>query len=278
MQVVQPVHYTHPYLLDPTHPVTINLIGCGGTGSQMLSQLARIHVSLVALGHPGFVVTVFDPDTITESNVGRQLFSVSDLGQNKAVVLVGRINRFYGLGWRAAPFKFSKTNKEQISWANITITCTDNVVSRWFVAEQGYKMARSSKGTYSAHSIPYYWLDIGNSKTTGQAVLGTFGAIPQPKKTNGTVGVLQTITDMYPNLREFEDKDTTPSCSLAEALGRQDLFINSMLAQLGGQLIWRMFRSLKAEYHGVFLNISSLTTNPIPVKPICEQIKIENTI
>lgn len=31
------VHYTDSYLMSPQHPVTVNLIGAGGTGSQVLT-------------------------------------------------------------------------------------------------------------------------------------------------------------------------------------------------------------------------------------------------
>ena len=51
------VHYTDSYLLVPQHPVTVNLIGGGGTGSQVLTNLARLDVTLRALGHPGLFVT-----------------------------------------------------------------------------------------------------------------------------------------------------------------------------------------------------------------------------
>jgi PRTRC genetic system ThiF family protein len=70
--------------------VTVDLIGCGGNGSQMLTGLARLDRALRALGHPGLVVTAWDPDTVSEANVGRQLFSPSDVGLNKATVLVHR--------------------------------------------------------------------------------------------------------------------------------------------------------------------------------------------
>ena len=37
------VHYIDNYLIDPQHPVTVNLIGAGGTGSQT-GQLPDIRV------------------------------------------------------------------------------------------------------------------------------------------------------------------------------------------------------------------------------------------
>ncbi len=78
------VHYIDNYLLNPQNPVTVNLIGAGGTGSQVLTNLARLDVTLRVLNHPGLFVTVYDPDVVTESNIGRQLFSSSDIGLNKA--------------------------------------------------------------------------------------------------------------------------------------------------------------------------------------------------
>lgn len=88
------IHYTDRYLLNPHHPVTVFIIGAGGTGSQVATNLARMSIALQALGHPGLHVTVFDPDTVTEANIGRQLFSESELGLNKAVALVTRITAF----------------------------------------------------------------------------------------------------------------------------------------------------------------------------------------
>ena len=78
------IHYTDQYLLNPYHPVTVFVIGAGGTGSQVVTCLARMGMALQALGHPGLHVTVFDPDTVTGANIGRQLFSEAETGLNKA--------------------------------------------------------------------------------------------------------------------------------------------------------------------------------------------------
>ena len=73
------VHYIDNYLINPQHPVTVNLIGAGGTGSQVLTCLARLDTALRGLGHPGLFITVYDSDIVTEANIGRPLFSPSDL-------------------------------------------------------------------------------------------------------------------------------------------------------------------------------------------------------
>ena len=93
------IHYTENYLLSPHHPVSVIVIGAGGTGSQVITSLARMDRALQALGHPGLYVTVYDPDAVSESNIGRQLFSEPEIGLNKAVALVTRINRFFGTAW-----------------------------------------------------------------------------------------------------------------------------------------------------------------------------------
>ena len=127
------IHYIDNYLLSPHHPVSVHIIGAGGTGSQVATNLARMDMALRALGHPGLHVTVFDPDTVSEANIGRQLFSESEIGLNKAVALVTRINRFFGSTWVAEDRRYPvrKTGKEgKGHTANIVITCTDNIRSR----------------------------------------------------------------------------------------------------------------------------------------------------
>ena len=104
------IHFTDRYLLNPRHPVTVFVIRAGGTGSQVITNLARMSMALQALGHPGLHVTVFDPDTVSQANIGRQLFSETELGLNKAVSLVTRINCFFGF----LPGIFLKT-AQQIS-------------------------------------------------------------------------------------------------------------------------------------------------------------------
>ena len=47
------IHFTDRYLLNPRHPVTVFVIGAGGTGSQVITNLARMNMALQALGHPG---------------------------------------------------------------------------------------------------------------------------------------------------------------------------------------------------------------------------------
>ncbi len=177
-------HFTHGYLLDPRHPVTINLIGAGGTGSQMLTALARTDSALMNLGHPGFRVRVYDPDTVSATNVGRQMFFPSDVGQGKASCLVSRVNAGFGTDWEAETRIYPTQPKDltEDDLANIFITCTDNISSRYELAKVLEYLAEARKENPDDHRKPFYWLDMGNARTTGQAVIGTIPkSIKQPK-------------------------------------------------------------------------------------------------
>ena len=82
------IHFTDKYLLSPYHPVTVLVAGAGGTGSQVITNLARMSVALQALGHPGLHLTAFDPDTVTRQpffrlRVGGQGMPLSDHNQRR---------------------------------------------------------------------------------------------------------------------------------------------------------------------------------------------------
>jgi len=260
------VHFTDKYLISPTNPISINVIGAGGTGSQMLSALARMNHSLIALGHAGLQVSVFDDDTVSKANLGRQLFSQAELGLNKGVAIVNRLNRFYGTNWKAIPKRYDKKITERLpreTRANITISCVDSVQARFEIAEI---LAQSTMGI-SEQNKPLYWLDTGNGKFTGQVVLATIGDIAQPRsKRFGTVSKLPFVTEEFKHLfNQAEQDDDTPSCSLAEALEKQDLFINSTLASVSASLLWQLFREGMIYDRGFFLNLKGFRMQPLKV-------------
>lgn len=98
---------------------------------------------------------------------------------------------------------------------------------------------------------------------TARPGLAVSGKIKQPKSQQyKTVGSLKVIT-RYVRYARVKETDSGPSCSLAEALEKQDLFINSTLAQLGCNLLWKMFRHSMIEHQGLYLNLATMKVNPI---------------
>lgn len=249
-------HFTHEYITNPRHRVTVNLIGAGGTGSQVIGALARMDYALYKLGHPGLAVTIIDDDVVSEANIGRQLFSASDIGLPKANVLATRINSFYGTDWEAKKMIYDGLNSEP---ANITITCVDNVNARIVI---GKNLKR--KRCYD-DQLPIYWLDFGNQLDRGQIILGTLNNVKQPKSQKyKTVKSLKCVDEFF-DLSEVNEEDSGPSCSLAEALRKQDLFVNSFLAQTGCVLLWKLFYDGNIDMQGAFVNLSTMNVNPIKI-------------
>ena len=259
------VHFTDNTLINPTNPVTVNLIGAGGTGSQVLTALARMNHALSELNHAGLSVRLWDDDVISEANLGRQLFAESELGLHKSVALINRTNRFFGTNWKAETQKFEKDDLGKLQSnmkSEIYISCVDSVKSRFDIAEILNEL-KIDKGYYRNQCK--YWMDFGNSQFTGQVLLSTIGNIKQANSDKyETVENLPFITEEFGELlKQSEEQDDTPSCSLAEALEKQDLFINSVLAQMGSSLLWSLFRNGLIENRGFFLNLINFQSQPI---------------
>jgi PRTRC genetic system ThiF family protein len=258
------VHIVNKEILQPYNPVTINLIGAGGTGSQVLTALARMNHALISLNHPGLMVRVFDDDTVNRANLGRQLFTTAELGLHKSVALINRINRFFGSNWKAVTEKYDKAYSGENASATITIGCVDTVLARLEIAQILKKLNRSMG---NSRNQPLYYMDFGNSRETGQVILSTVGKIAQPvSKQYRTIESLPMVTDEFGELLSASEAgDNTPSCSLAEALTRQDLFINSALANVGASLLWQLFREGIIFNRGFFLNLKEFKTQPLKV-------------
>lgn len=232
-------------LCNSKFPVTIELIGAGGTGSQVLQQLGRIHMALQAMSRPGLMVRLWDGDLITPANAGRQLYTRSEYDRNKADVLIERINRFYGTGWHSIARHMSEEDvRTSEICSNILITCVDKVAARELMQINVYEILPSMVNTHDGFKN-HFWIDTGNSKTTGQVICGS-------RKHQ-----LPTILDIEPNLRKFEDQDDSPSCSLAEALDRQHLFINTIIGNICGMLVFDICSKPILTWYGAYINMDA---------------------
>lgn len=253
-------HFTAPELLNPTNPVTVCLIGAGGTGSQVLTGLARMSHSLQQLGYAGFQVNLWDDDIITDANRGRQLFAECEVGLSKATALITRTNRFFGTAWKATEKTF--TADTFTGRAAIYISCVDTAAARFEIAQVLNELDLNT----SRSDTPRYWMDFGNGKDTGQVILSTIGSIKQPASEKFLpVGSLPQVTEEFSDLLLQSDIEDLPSCSLAEALEKQDLFINSVLAQMGCSLLWQLLRNGLTTERGFFLNLKDFRSQPLAV-------------
>jgi len=171
-----------------------------------------------------------------------------------------RCNRFFGTGWTAVNKKFDSQSGR--AKAAIYISCVDTAAARFEIAEV---LKGATDGSHYA-TVPRYWMDFGNGKDSGQVILATIGKVKQPKSGQfETVESLPFVTEEFAELLRQPDSDDLPSCSLAEALEKQDLFINSALAQMGCSLLWQLFRNGYTLQRGFFLNLADFRAAPLPL-------------
>lgn len=232
--------------------IDIVLIGVGGTGSDMAVRLAKLDAQLRALDHPGLAVTMYDPDVVTETNIGRQHFPPSAIGLNKAVVLAHSLNLAYGLDWKAVPLLFDpvKTRFGRHSIATLLITCTDLAAFRAKFGLYGRQQTTNA-----------LWLDTGNGRDTGQVILGHWGM-----PTGGLR--LPNVFDLYPQLADMAhiDRDE-PSCSAAEAMRKQAWPVNQAAALLAVELLWTLITAGGLDYHGATFKLAPFRTTPMLIDP-----------
>lgn len=230
-----------------TKPIRITVAGAGGTGSQVLDQLASLDSLMRTLGHPGFRVRVFDPDTVSRWNLGRQRFAAPDIGLAKAVVLAHRLNMFYGVEYEAHT---RKLDMSEAGHADLLITCTD---SAKFRADVG--------GHYAKRDSDTVWLDFGNGDGTAQAILGHLG---RPK--NGQR--VPNVFDLFPQLATMQAEDEKPSCSMEEAVRKQPWPVNRIVAIAGMTMLERWLRTGTLSFHGSLLQLDPYTVTPITIDPV----------
>ena len=225
--------------------VRVLIAGAGGTGSQVIDQIASLDSVLRALGHPGFDVTLADPDTVSRWNLGRQRFTAADVGMKKVAVLIHRINMFYGVNYKAHPHA---VRVQDAGAHDLLITCTDSAKFRGALW-QHYRRLKSRT----------LWLDFGNGNEGGQVVLGHLGM--------NDADHLPNVGDLYPALAEMNEPEDQPSCSMQEALQKQPWPANRAVAIAGISILERLLRTGRLSFHGVLVQIDPYTVTPMRIDP-----------
>jgi PRTRC genetic system ThiF family protein len=252
------IHHIHPELLE--RQVRVLVVGCGGTGSAVVAGLPYLHHAVLARGHPGGLhVTVMDGDTISPANCVRLPFARSEIGLSKAIVLVNRLNLFWGLKWEAIPINLQPGSAISGGYhsddlrAHIVIGCVDTRAAR-----------ASIRDAVSNWSTVSYWLDLGNNADSGQFILGE----PLNERNRRAKLRLRTASELFPEIADPGlGDDREPSCSAVAALDAQEPFINSTLAQHALALLARLFRYGEISYHGGFVNLATGATSVLRIDP-----------
>jgi len=251
MRDLSGIHTVHGALIRDR--VRIALAGVGGNGSQVLNGLARLDIAMRALGHEfGLHVTAFDADSVSEANIGRNVWSPSDVGQNKAVLAVSRLNAFYGLDFDAHACRYDDQLERGEQDCDILISCVDTRAARATIRT----MIEDGRGPQ------HYWLDLGNFQALAQVVLGE---VASGRKGEQRMR-LPFVTDLFPDVADTSVPEINrDSCSLAISLDSQGLFINDFASRIALQILYRLLTQGQIEHHGALVNLDSMRMSPIPI-------------
>ncbi|MCZ4311325.1 PRTRC system ThiF family protein [Vibrio pomeroyi] len=234
--------------------IKVALVGLGGTGSSVLTELFQMNGILQNLGCDGFEVVAFDGDCVSESNVYRQNFWPHDVGSNKAEVLISRFNQFGGINWEARP-EFLTGDTVVKENFDLLITAVDKASVRY---ELGKALHTSRKSGL--------WLDLGNDNHQANVLLGS---ISQNGSTSPTR--LPTPFELFGNqwLEATKTEVDTASCSTEEAIQKQTFGINGMTARsAASMLLFPLIRFGKLDHHGLFIDLHDADISKMAVDPI----------
>lgn len=250
------IEHTIPVNMVKDRKIRVLVVGAGGTGSAIVMGLPYLDQAMRAWGQGhGLDVWLMDADVVTATNCVRQPFALSDIGLNKATVLMNRINLFWGTKWETVPtYLDTRVHAADEIQPDIVIGCVDSRAARAAIAEALEN--RLNRATY--------WLDLGNNASSGQYVLGQ----PLNARNHRKAERLRTVTELYPEIADVTiEEDSLPSCSAVEALNRQEPFINQTLAMSALAMLARLIRYGKLRHHGGFFNAATGHMSALPVDP-----------
>lgn len=209
----------------------ICVVGCGGTGSYVLTGLCRF-LSIFQVGKEETIVrvTIVDGDRVEEKNLDRQAFITDDIGSFKAVCFKEAIREcFPNVSVKAYPeylvdvkrlteimdgeyAEVKALSYKKTSRIDILVGCVDN------------HRARQVMLKYFRKTRDIFWIDSANEYEKGEVVTGI--------KAKGKV-LSPDRTFYFPEVaRSREKRADQISCTAVNASSPQHILTNQLAAQV----------------------------------------------
>jgi len=251
------------FVLPPTKPIALVVVGCGGTGGYVAQGLARLMVEHRRRGGPNLVMMLIDGDVVEPANCGRQLFAPSEVGRNKAVALTARLSAVWGLRITAVPQMADATLLRTLSGGapdhlKIVIGCVDNAEARRAIAEsmQHWRLT----------------IDCGNDEHTGQVAVGTTN---DPLRLQGALQLGSIATELpspylvHPTLLHEPDIPLPDGedCAVAVQDNRQGLNVNQLTADIAVEYVSRLVLERQLTTFLTWMDTRSLAMRSWPITP-----------
>jgi PRTRC genetic system ThiF family protein len=219
------------------------VVGAGGTGSALLGKLFQLNNVITSLGGDALDVVVFDDDTVSPSNVGRQAYYPFDVGRNKSEVLVERFSQFGGDAgnWRYSPTKFHSGSLNTLTTFRhkgvIIFGCVDNAQGR-------IEMHKAMKNQRNC-----IYIDAGNAQRSGNVIGGMKAVVGKQEV------YYPTVYDLYRTQLDEWQPVAGDSCSHEESIRRQDFGLNDVMAFHSVQILWQLLRHGVCQYQTVSVDL-----------------------
>jgi len=230
------------------------LCGCGGSGSQVARTLCRVVYDLRRRGQHVPSLKFVDPDRVESKNVGRQMFTEADTGQNKAAILAKRFNLAMGLGIIAYAEAFD-ADKHAARYGSLVIGCVDNHLARIELSK--------ARGL---------WLDAGNDRTSGQVSLGNTSDPGDVRRAiqSGKFTHLPNAALIFPSLLEPEtvlESVPLPAASCADLIATADQapLVNDMVGIIAGEYVYKLLNRLPVTTFLTYVDTESLSMRSVPI-------------
>ena len=254
------IDLAQPHLIADL-PIRVVLVGCGGTGSHIAQSLARIAYHAHQVAGPNLSLIFLDGDAIEAKNVGRQLFSPSEIGRNKAQSLAARFNAALGLQITAIPQMADAALIESlvgIRQITLFVGAVDTVAARQAIAEV---MRVRTVGSI-------YWLDCGNDESSGQVAIGNadFRTLPKAFDLPGICAALPIPPLVYPDLvaAPKAKQGIDLACAEAQIDGAQSLMVNQAMAAVAGEYLYNMLVRRRLTTFATSIDLGGLSMRSLP--------------
>jgi PRTRC genetic system ThiF family protein len=261
------------FLPRNSQTVRLALVGCGGTGSWLAPQLARLARVLREQGRQTELLFM-DPDYVNAANVPRSCFCDAEIGQPKAHALARRYGAAWGLDISVVAEPFTPGLLPAASGAetlDIIVGCVDNAAARRSLAEVLTPRSGYFYGAASASSV--LLLDCGNTLEGGQVLLGNASRREQLRGAFAAPGLCTVLPSPYwqhPELLEdLPEELPGHNLSCAELMRRnaQSLMVNHYVASVAGDYLMRLLLTKDLRRYATYFDLAAGGTRNLYLTP-----------
>lgn len=274
----------------------ILLVGCGGTGGYLASNLARfisvINEQLIKKDEEPVKLFFADGDIVEEKNLSRQHFIAQDISKNKAVTLASRYSAAFGIEIGVVPkdieslddIDFLIDERRDMNRSDLIIGCVDNhasrrLINRWFKGERN-----TNEDGFSYRGL--FWIDSGNEESSGQVICGynpsTRGSfksrkinLEKSKITSGEFS-LPSVIDLYSDISKDESGfNSSLSCAERSISAPQNMQTNVTAATLIMNFAQKLILGQDLRSHGVEFSIDNVFSTKLNTLDNLQKVNLE---